>query len=151
MGAAAGAAGGLALASTAVKMFGDYESSRGVAAGDKFRAAELDRSAQYGDLKANQAAEQMTRNLSITLAHIDATRAAGHTDPFSPTGMAVRGATEQIGTEQETMKVASIKQQALQDEADAAYERFAGSQALLAGDISMAGDALSGLSGAFKK
>src|SRR5690242_11434326 len=104
MGAAAVPAVGLGLAATGVKMFGDYESSRGAAAGDQFRAEELQRSAQYGDLKANQVGAQMTRNLAITLGKLDATRAAGHTDPFSPTGAAVRDETSAIGTEEKTMK-----------------------------------------------
>ena len=147
---AAGMAGGLGLATTGVKMFGDYESSQATNVGDQFRAQELERSAEYGELKANQVNAQMTRNLAITLGKLDATRAAGHTDPFSPTGAAVRDMTSDIGTEEKTMKVASIQQQALQDEADASYMRYAGSQALLAGDISMAGDFLGGLSGAVK-
>jgi hypothetical protein len=36
------------------------------------------------------------------------------------------------------------------DEADAAYMRYAGSRALLSGDIAAGGDFLSGLSGAVK-
>ena len=149
MGAAA-AAGGLGLAATGLKMFGDYESSRATAAGDQFRAQELQRSAEYGELKATQVNAQMTRNLAITLGKLDATRAAGHTDPFSPTGMAVRDETSDIATSEKTMRVASIKQQALQDEADASYMRYAGSQALLSGNISMLGDFFGGTGGAVK-
>src|SRR5690348_2206796 len=118
MGAAVGpAALGLSLAGTAVKMFGDYESASATNVGDQFRAEELQRSAEYGELKATQVGAQMTRNLAITLGKLDATRAAGHTDPFSPTGAVVRDATSDIATADKTMKVASIRQQALQDEA----------------------------------
>jgi len=144
------AASGLSLAGTGVKMFGDYESAQATSVGDKFRAEELQRSAEYGELKATQVNAQMTRNLAITLGKLDATRAAGHVDPFSPTGEAVRQATSDIATEDKTMKVASIKEQALQDEADAAYMRYAGNQALLSGKVSMLGDFFGGLSGAVK-
>lgn len=92
----------------------------------------------------------MTRNLSISLAKLDSTRAAMHTDPSSPTSAAVRGFEENVGEENKNIKVTGILEQAQQDEADAAYARFAGSQALLAGDISMGGDVLSGLSGAVR-
>lgn len=148
MGAAGGAAAGLSLASTGLKVFGDYESSRGTDAADQYRAEELDRAAQYGELQATQTNAQMTRNLAITLGHIDAIRAASHTDPTSPTGAAVRNTEEAIGTEQKDIKVTSYLEQAQQNEADAAYMRYAGSLALLAGDISMAGDVLGGLGGA---
>lgn len=149
MGTAAGpAAAGMSLASMAVNMFGEYTSSRGQAAGDTYRAEELDRAAQYGDLQATQVNAQMTRNMAINLAKLDTIRAAAHTSPFSPTGAAVRGFTEETDTQNKNIKVTSIMEQAQQDEADAAYERFAGSQALLSGDISMVGTALSGTAGA---
>jgi hypothetical protein len=150
MGAAAAPAVGLGLAATGVKMFGDYESAQGAAAGDEFRAETLARAAQYGDLQANQVNAQLTRNLAITLAHIDATRAAGHADPFSPSGEAVREATSDIATQQKEMRVSSILEQSQQDEADAAYLRYAGSRALLAGDIGMAGTFLGGAASAVK-
>src|ERR1700680_4080712 len=110
--AAAGPA--LSIAAIGLKAGGDYTKSRGVAAEDKYRAAELDRAAQYGDLKADQTNAQMTRNLSISLGQLDAIRAAGHNDPTSPTGAAVRDFTEGVGTEQKNIKVDSILAQAQQ-------------------------------------
>jgi hypothetical protein len=101
-------------------------------------------------LQATQVNAQMTRNLAISLGKLDAIRAGGHADPFSPTGAAVRQTESDIGTEQKNIKVTNIMEQAKQDEADAAYMRYAGSQALLAGDISMAGTALGGVAGAIK-
>lgn len=140
----------MSLAATGFKVAGDYLSSRGTAAGDVFKAEELEQQAQYGELKATQTNAQMTRNLAITLGHVDAVRAAAHTDPTSPTGAAVRGEMEMVGTEQKNIRVASIMQQVRQDEADAAYSRSMASNALLAGDIGMAGDVFSGLAGAMK-
>jgi hypothetical protein len=138
----------LSIAAIGLKAAGDYSSSRGVAAGDTVKAEELDRAAQYGDLKATQTNAQMTRNLSITLGNIDAVRAAARTDPTSPTGAAVRDYTEYTGEEQKNIKVSSIMAQATQDEADAAYMRTAASRALLAGDLAIAGDIAGGLGGA---
>jgi hypothetical protein len=150
MGTSGQAAGGMSLAATGFKMYGDYLESRGVAAGEKFKAAELEQQAQYGELKAVQTNAQMTRNLSISLAHLDAVRAAGHTDPTSPTGAAVRGTIEERGTEAKDITVENILQQSRMDEANAAYLRSSASNALLAGDISMVGDLLGGAAGATK-
>ena len=145
MGAAA--AGGMSLAGMGFKMYGDYLSSRGAAQADVYKAEVLEEQAQYGKLKATQTNAQMTRNLAITLGHIDAVRAAAHTDPTSPTGAAVRGVTEQIGEERKGIAVENIMQQVRMDEANAAYLRNAASNALLAGDVSMAGELFAGGAG----
>lgn len=142
------AAAGLSLASSGLSAYGDYTKAKGVAAGDTFRAEELDRAAKYGELKASQVSGQLTRNLAITLGNIDAVRAAAHDDPTSPTGAAVRGFAEEVGTENKSIRVDSILAQAQQQEADAAYMRQSASEALLSGDISAGGDILKGLSGA---
>jgi hypothetical protein len=150
MGTTGQAAGGMSLAATGFKMYGDYLESRGVSAGERFKAAELEQQAQYGELKATQTNAQMTRNLSISLAHLDAVRAAAHTDPTSPTGAAVRGTIEERGTEAKDITVENILQQSRMDEANAAYLRSSASNALLAGDISMLGTFAQGVSGAAK-
>lgn len=148
MGTGGAAGAGLSLAATGLKAYGDYESSRGTAAGDQFRAEEMERAAQYGELKATQTAGQMTRNLAITVGHIDAVRAGSHTDPSDPSNSAVRNFTEQVGTEEKNIKVSSIEAQVQQDEADAAYLRYASSNALLSGNIAVASDIVGGLAGA---
>lgn len=129
----------------------------GVAGGDTFQAEKLDNAATYGELKAAQTGGQMSRQLNQTLGNIDAVRAAANTDPTSPTGAAFRDNQETIGTEQRTTTVNSIVAQSNQDTADAAYQRQAAGQALLAGDISASvaidkGNAAmaSGLAGFFK-
>ena len=144
------AAGGMSLAATGFAMYGEYLSSRGTAAGEKFKAEELEQQAQYGELKATQTNAQMTKNLAITLGHIDAVRSAMHTDPTSPTGAAVRGEIEATGEMKKEITVENILQQSRTDEANAAYMRSAASNALLSGDIAMIGTAFSGLSGAMK-
>jgi hypothetical protein len=140
----------LSIAAIGLKAAGDYTKSRGVAAEDEYRAAELDRAAQYGDLKATQTNAQMSRNLTITLGQLDSIRAAARTDPTSPTGAAVRDFKEQVGTEEKNIRVDSIMEQARQAEADAAYMRTSASRALLSGDIAIAGDVIGGLGGAIK-
>ena len=140
----------MSLAAMGFTMLGEYTSSRGTAAAEKFRAEELEQQAQYGDLKAQQTNAQMTKNLAITLGHIDAVRSAMHTDPTSPTGAAVRGEIEATGEMKKEITVENILQQSRTDEANAAYMRSAASNALLSGDVAMIAKAFEGLSGAMK-
>jgi hypothetical protein len=55
-----------------------------------------------------------------------------------------------FGTDQKNIRVTSIMEQSQQDEADAAYARYMGNQALLSGDIAMAGTLFGGGAGALK-
>jgi hypothetical protein len=144
------AAGGLSLAATGFKMLGDYTSSRAEAGADVYKSELLEQQAEYGRLKATQTNAQLTRNLAITLGHVDAVRAAMHTDPTSPTGAAVRGEMEATGQMRKDITVENILQQTRMDEANAAYLRSQSSNALLSGNIAMLGDAFSGAAGAMK-
>lgn len=121
---------------------GTMDAAKGVKAGNDFQAAELDQAAKYGDLKAEQTGAQMTDRLNITLGNIDVIRAAAHTDPTSPTGAAVREHTEDLGTNAKNITVDSILAQSRKQEADAAYLRVAGNNALLAGKYSAWGGLL---------
>jgi hypothetical protein len=157
------AAMGFSLASTGFTAEGDILKGKsaqlqaqGVSAADTFKAEQLERAAEYGDLKAAQTAGQMTRNLNVTLGNIDAIRAAAHNDPTSPTGAAYRGMVEEVGGEQKEITVSSILAQSQEDVASAAYLRQASGRALLAGDIGQAtagiaatADILKGIAGAF--
>jgi len=147
---AAGTAGGMSLAATGFKIYGDYLSSRAEAAGEKYKAELLEQQAQYGELKATQTNAQMTNRLAVTLGHIDAVRAAAHTVISSPTGAAVRGYREELGEEAKGITVENILQQARTDQANAAYMRSQASNALLSGDVAMLGDAFAGAAGAAK-
>ena len=140
----------MSLAATGFKMLGDYTSSRAEAGAEVYKSELLEQQAEYGRLKATQTNAQMTRNLAISLGHLDAVRSAMHVDPMSPTGAAVRGEMEATGTERKEITVENILQQARMDEANAAYMRSAASNALLAGDVTMFGDFAEGISGGMK-
>jgi hypothetical protein len=144
-GKAGDAAATFGLIGVGLQSYGAYETGAGNKAADVYKAEQLDRAAQYGELKATQTNAQMTRNQAITLGQLDAIRAAGHTDPTSPTGAAVRDFTEQVGTEQKNIRVDSILAQSQEDEANAAYLRQAGSQALLSGEITAGADVVTGI------
>src|SRR6516162_11553789 len=120
---AAGAAGGMSLAATGFKVLGDYASSRAEAGAATYKSELLEQEAEFGRLKATQTNAQLTRNLAITLSHVDAVRAAMHTDVTSPTGAAVRGEMEATGQMRKDITVENILQQARMDEANAAYMR----------------------------
>jgi hypothetical protein len=90
----------------------------------------------------------MTSDLAMTLGHIDAVSAATHNDPTSPSDVAARGMVENIGTEDKNIKVDSILAQAQMSESDAAYMRYAGSQAMMGGELSALGGVVKGIGGA---
>lgn len=142
--------GALSLASAGLGAAGKGLAAQGTSTADLFKAQQLEEAATYGELKAAQTNAQMTRNLAITLGNIDASRAASRSDPSDPSNVAVRDITEEIGTTAKNIHVASIEQQARMDEAGAAYMRKASSDALLAGDIGIAGSIIGGLGDLFK-
>jgi len=146
----AASGGGMSLAATGFKLYGDYLGARGTEQADIYKAQVLEQQAQYGDLKATQTNAQMTNRLAVTLGHIDAVRAAAHTVISSPTGAAVRGYREELGEEAKGITVENILQQARTDQANAAYMRSQASNALLSGDVAMLGDAFAGAAGAAK-
>ena len=137
----------MSLAATGFKMLGDYPSSRAEAGAEVYKSELLEQQAEYGRLKAAQTNAQLTKNLAITLSHVDAVRAAMHIDPTSPTGAAVRGEMEATGQMRKDITVENILQQTRMDEANAAYLRSQSSNALLSGDIAMLGDAFQGMAG----
>jgi hypothetical protein len=146
MGDSAGATA-LSAGGTIFPALGDIMKGYGKKSADEYKADTLDRAAEYGELKATQTGAQLTRNLNITLGNIDAIRAAGRDDPTSPTGAAVRGEVEQIGTEQKNIQVDSIMAQAQENEANAAYLRKAAGDALLSGYVSAGADVVKSFAG----
>jgi hypothetical protein len=143
------AAGGTSLAATGFKVLGEYVSSRAEAGAATYKSELLEQEAEFGRLKATQTNAQLTRNLAITLGHVNAVRAAMHTDPTSPTGAAVRGEMEATGQMRKDITVENIVQQARMDEANAAYMRSQASNALLEGNLAMLATGAQGLAGAF--
>lgn len=136
------------MASAGLSALSQGTAAKGTAVADEFKAQQLDRAAEYGELKAVQTSGQMVRNLNVQLGNIDAIRAANHTDPTSPSSAAVRDYVESTGDEQRRITVNNITAQAREDEAGAAYMRQAASTALLGGNISMAGTLLKAGAGA---
>ena len=127
----------LSIASVGLSSLSSGASALGKSSADSYQAAQLDRAAQYGELKATQTSAQLTRNMGMTLANMDAVRAASHDSSASPTGAAVRGQVEDQLTTQKNIQVGSIDAQVQQDEAGAAYLRNASSMALLTGGVGM--------------
>lgn len=139
--AAAAAIGSLALnaGSSVVKGIGEKQ-------GQDFMAGRDERSAALGRVKAEQTDAQLRDELDTTLANIDVTRAAANADPFSPTALAVKANETRISDTARNTRVASLLQQADEDQASAAYRRHAGNMALLGGVLGAGGKLLSGYS-----
>jgi hypothetical protein len=135
----------MGLAASGFSAMGSMQAAGGQAAADQYQAQLLEREAQYGQLAATQTNATMTRELSSTLARVDAIRAASHTNPASPTGAEVRGQTEFLGNEAKETRVGNILAQSQMDESQAAYERYAASRAMMAGQVGAAGDIFGGL------
>jgi hypothetical protein len=151
MGAAGPASAGFSMAATGFKMMSDYASSRAEAGADIYKSEVYEQEAQYGRLKGTQTNAQLTKNLAITLGHVDSVRAAMHTDPTSPTGAAVRGEMEATGEMKKDITVENILQQARLDDANAAFMRSQAGNAILGGDLAMLGDFASGMAGATRQ
>lgn len=139
-------AGILSVASVGLSALSSGAGALGQSGADQYQAKEAERAAEFGSLKATQTNAQLSRNMSMTLANMDAVRAAAHTGD-SPTGAAVRGQVEDTLTEQKGIQVANIGQQALDDEAKASYLKNASQQALLTGGIGMVSPLLKGVAG----
>lgn len=131
-GGSGGASGG-SLASVGLSTYATMLQASGTSAGYDHKASQLERAAEYGDVKATQTNASMTRDLATTLGNIDAVRAAAHADPNSPTGAAIRDNQERIGIDQKLTAVGNINAQSAQQRADAAYYRNASSNAMLGG------------------
>jgi len=97
---------------------------------DDFKAAQQERAATYGRLKAQQTDAGMLEQENIQLGNIDAIRAAAGADPTSPTSYALKDRTRELGDRNRSTAVDNILAQAQQNEADANYMRQAGDYAL---------------------
>ena len=129
MGSAA-AGGGTTLATLGFSVAADLMKGEGQKSANDFKAAQAERAATYGRLKANQTDAQMLEQENTQLGNIDAIRAAAGADPTSPTSYALKDRTQFIGDRNRGTAVNSILAQASQDEADANYMRQAGDYAL---------------------
>lgn len=137
---------GASIASLGLKAGGDVMKGQGEQSADDFKAAQSERAATYGKLKAQQTDAAMLYQENTQLGNIDAIRAAANTDPTSPTGVAIKQQQEFLSNTNRTTKVDSILAQAQSDTADANYMRSAGDFALNQSYLSAATDVASGLS-----
>jgi hypothetical protein len=136
---------GLAIAGAGLNAYGDVLKGQGVKAGDEFKASMLEQSAQRGEAAAVEVGAEYSRKLAMDLGNIDAIRGAMHTDPTSPAGAAIRDFHEEAGLTQKAIAVDNITAQARQQQAEAAYLRQAGQQALLASYVGAGADILGGV------
>lgn len=127
---AAASIGGLALdaGSSAIKGYGEKQ-------GQDFMADQADRAAQLGRIKADQTDVSLREELHTTLSNIDVIRAAGGTDPLSPTGLAIKENETRISDRTRRTAVGNIQAQADERVKEASYRRRSGEMALIGGIV----------------
>jgi hypothetical protein len=128
--ATAALAGPLSIATLGLGAASSIMKGEGQQSADDFRAAQSERAATYGKLKAQQTDAQMLENENTQMGNIDAIRAAAGADPTSPTSIAIQQRAQFVGDRQRSITVDNILAQSQQDSADAAYLRDAGDFAL---------------------
>lgn len=138
------------LASTGFAVAGTMQKGQAQSDAMNYQSGVDDRKATYGQIKANQTATQMNDSLQGTLANIDAVRAAAGTAPDSPTGAALRNRSETLGNADINQKKDNIAAQVTDDQDAAAFYQSSAGSAMQAAELGATGQALSGLSGAFK-
>jgi hypothetical protein len=114
----------------------------GTQAADNMRSAQLEQSAQYGRMAADETNANMLDRLNATLGNIDTVRAAGHDDPTSPTAIALHDRATSLNNQERATRVGNINAQVSQDEASAGYLKSAGSYAYGQGFVGAGADLL---------
>lgn len=133
MGTAAGGASGASIASLGFAAAASIEKGFGTQAANEFQADRATRAAELGRTQAGLTDATYRENLNTTLGNIDAIRAAARIDPTSPTSAALRDYNTMVSDRQRMAAVGSLRQQAAEDEAGAAYLRKAGDFAVKMG------------------
>lgn len=131
-----------AAASTAVSAYGAYQQGKGTAAADAYQQAELQRKAQYAGIAATETNATLTDRLATSLGNIDVVRAAAHTDPSSPTTLALRARDTEVSNQEKAIKVGNILAQQSEDLYSADYLGQAGQFAMQMGEVSAGADVL---------
>jgi hypothetical protein len=140
------AAGGMSVLAAGLTAFGDVEKGAGQQAADSMQAAELRTRAEYAGAAAAETGATLTDRLATTLGNIDVVRAAAHTDPSSPTTLALRSRATEVGNQQKAIRVGNILAQQSEDIASANYLASAGTFAMDMGYLSAATDVVGGIS-----
>jgi hypothetical protein len=105
----------------------------GTAAEYNYKATRALEAAKFGRLQAGMTDAVLRENLNTTLANIDAIRAGGNVDPSSPTGAVIAENEGMKSDRQRVAQLVTLRTQADDDEASAAYLRKVGEYALLTG------------------
>jgi hypothetical protein len=129
-----------AVAGAGASAYGAVKAGEGQQAADQFQANQLKTKAEYAGAAAAETNAAMTDKLATTLGNIDVIRAAGHTDPTSPTSMALRSRATEVSNQDRAIKVGNILAQQSADIAGATYLRSAGDFALNMGYLTAGAD-----------
>jgi hypothetical protein len=145
MGITTGIAAVAALVGTTATAYGAYKQGQGQQAADQFQANQLQTKAQYAAAAAAETNAAFTDKLATTLGNIDVVRAAGHTDPTSPTTMALRSRAAEVSNQERAIKVGNIIAQQSEDITDASWLKSAGNFALDMGYVTAGADVATGI------
>lgn len=121
-------------------LFGGVMQGMAGQAAAKQQAAEAQRAAQVGKIKALDTATQMDDELNTTIGNIQAVRAAANVGA-SPTEAAITDKERDVSNRERNIRVFNINQQVASDEASARFYRRSGRTSLFTG-------VLGGLAGA---
>jgi hypothetical protein len=135
------------MGSAVLPAVGDVMKGAAQKSADEMRSAQLQQSAEYGRMAADETNANMLDRLNATLGNIDTVRAAGHDDPTSPTAIALHDRATSLNNQERATRVGNINAQNATDLASASYLQSAGSYAMLQGYVSGAGDIAKSLSG----
>jgi hypothetical protein len=140
------AAGPIAsLASVGFQAAGAIMQGYGTQSADKLKAEQAQIAAEIGRQHALSTDVTMRQKMNIVLGNIEAIRAAGHADPTSPTTAALLDRERAAGDASRMAAVGSIRMQAAEDEAAAAYLKKAGDFAVTMGYLGAGADILGGI------
>jgi hypothetical protein len=119
-------ASGTSLLALGLSAYSDVEKGAATQSADEFQADKATEAAKFGRLQADLNDTTSRERLNTTLGNIDAIRADAHVDPTSPTTAAVEQWQTQISERQRLATSGTLRAQASEDDASAAYLRSAG-------------------------
>lgn len=134
------AAGGASLLAVGLTAFSDVSKGEATQAADTYQANELRTKAQYAGAAAAETNATLSDRLATTLGHIDAVRAAAHTDPTSPTTVALRNRASDVANQERAIRVGNLLAQKNEDTYSADYIAASGKYAMNMGYVNAATD-----------
>lgn len=124
MAAAAPIAIGLSMASTAVQGYGEYKAGQ-------YEAAQSKAAAEAGRAAADQTETALSRELTETVASIQAIRSSAGVGFDSPTTQAILKGERTESARQRRIEGGNLRRQATQDDNDARFRRSAARMTLI--------------------